>query len=108
MKAIILFIVIVLRCWSLTIAQNSFSLQFDGTNDFVDCGIPSGYVFNDMTAMCWLKTTATPMTYKALVTKDCDGYGSDFSLLTNYAVTGDIAFTGEGELAKESSLKEFY
>lgn len=77
-------------------AQNEYSLQFDGTNDFVDCGAPTGYEFEDMTIMCWMKTNAAPGTYQAVITKDCAGCGSDFALLTHYFDTGDVSFNGEG------------
>ena len=77
-------------------AQNDYSLQFDGSNDYVTCGIPTGYSFTDMTVMCWMKTVAAPGTYQAVISKDCPGCGSDFAILVHYFDTGDVSFNGEG------------
>lgn len=96
MKGYILTLIICFQCYNTIVAQNEYALQFDGSNDYVDCGNPAGYYFTDLTMMCWLKTTATPGTYQALVSKDCDGCGTDFSLLVHYANTGDVNFSGDG------------
>jgi len=79
---------------NISVAQNEYGLQFDGVNDFVDCGVPAGYVFDDLTMMCWVKTTAAPSSYQALVAKD--GFTSDFSLLAHHTNIGDITFGGDG------------
>jgi len=94
MKAQAIVWMICLQNCCTIIAQDQYALQFDGSNDYVDCGVPSGYVFNDLTMMCWVKTTATPSTYQGLVTKD--GFSSDFSLLAHHTNVGDITFGGDG------------
>ena len=48
--------------------QNTSSILFDGTDDYVDLGNPSGYDFDDMTVMCWLKTNSnTSSNYECIL-----------------------------------------
>lgn len=88
--------VILILFSTLLSAQNIYSLQFDGSNDYVDCGVPSGYSFDDMTIMCWIKTNVSPGTYQGVVTKDCDGCPTDFSILIHTPNIGAISFGGDG------------
>lgn len=94
MKCSITLVLLFLSTWIS--AQNEYSLQFDGTNDYVDCGVPTGFSFDDLSVMCWIKTTATPGTYQGVVTKDCSGCPTDFSILAHVQDTGDISFGGDG------------
>jgi len=77
-----------------------FALEFDGVDDYVDFGNPSGWMFNDFSIACWFKTAAqTPgpgSNYQGLITKDCNGCGQDFSFIIGLTDNGDISFNGEG------------
>jgi hypothetical protein len=61
--------------WQPTAGIISGALQFDGFNDYVDCGNPAALNIRDqMTLACWIKVASFTRAWQAIVTKGDDSY----------------------------------
>jgi hypothetical protein len=49
--------------------QISGALNFDGVDDYIDCGTSSAFDLTEVTVACWIKVTTFDKTWQAIVTK---------------------------------------
>jgi beta-lactam-binding protein with PASTA domain len=61
--------------WQPTGGKFGGALQFDGVNDFIDCGNPAALNIQDqITLACWIKLASFTRSWQAIVTKGDDSY----------------------------------
>ena len=70
---------------------NTYSLDFDGVDDYVDCGNGALDITGSITLSCWVKSTNTGSNRKIIV-KDDAGSNRSFQININHPSLGPYTY----------------
>ena len=62
------------------LVSDNYSLNFDGSNDYIDCGISEDYNFNEFTTEFWINVDGVSNENQTLICKGDGGNGEQFML----------------------------